>query len=223
VEYESYEDNFNKRLRELDRMAFEALKCRSPDDVLEKLRCDACSGAFSSVINVVEEEYNIWDGSRAFQSLSDGSTATMPTPDSNAVGKDHPSSNNDKDNNASVPLVLPLSFRLRPVSPEMHSNGLFRLFFFGDELVAATQASPWTFYVEVFQHREAIEKALRVFGNQGSVVGLVRRYLQRANMAYNEANNPFPGRKLVSSYSGAVTGPPNPRNGKKMYVNYFSC
>ena len=45
--------------------------------------------------------------------------------------------------------VLPFALQLLPCHPGRGPNGLFRLFFYWEELVAVTALSPWTFYPEV--------------------------------------------------------------------------
>lgn len=48
------------------------------------------------------------------------------------------------------PEFIPLAVQLRPYWPDRSLNGLFRLFFLDEELVAATQYCPCVFFPEVY-------------------------------------------------------------------------
>jgi hypothetical protein len=47
--------------------------------------------------------------------------------------------------------VIPLSIQLSPAYDDRSPNGLFRLFFFNEELVGVCQLSPWAFYPEMYK------------------------------------------------------------------------
>jgi hypothetical protein len=169
--------DYNKRIRELEQRAWDSLRCDTAQDVLNKLMCEEIHPALSSAVSFARDDHGIWKGALAVTSYG-GESPTKGTEDGGDVGAKEPDSSATRD----VP-VLPISVQLRPFFEDRGPNGLFRLFFMDGELVAATQASPWAFYSEVSQNKDAVLDALKKFASSSQMRGLLRSYTYRANLA----------------------------------------
>lgn len=144
-ENEEKEDfSLNDRCKILENRLFEIMKCESPEDILVKLKCEELSPALSSVSQIADDEYRIWNG----QYLSISSS-------SHSYDSDEKPPAEGADDNSSVlhhipsKALLPIQLQLHPYYNERSASGLFRLIFVNKQLFLVTQVSVWAFYSEV--------------------------------------------------------------------------
>lgn len=179
-------DSYNKRCRELEARAFDCLRCETADEILNKMFAEEVQPSFTSVIHIALDESGIWNSSRTFQppvvvaanakstSSSKGAKSELKEPKETRAGDMSKYEKLQGD-------ILPLSLRLRPLRSNISSKGIFRIFFFEGELVAATQASPWAFYTEVNRNRDTLVNLIKTFAFLPHIRSFVRSYVQRSN------------------------------------------
>ena len=141
-------------LRALEDRVWQSLSCSCPEDVLRIVLSADWTPTLGSVMNITQDDKGIWNGQLAHLPAS-----------ASSITVDLESSRNSLDGAAAadelVPRsstaagtahqleVLPLSLQLHSRDPQMHPSGLFRLFFYREDLVAVSSCSPWVFYPEV--------------------------------------------------------------------------
>ncbi len=157
--------NHNRALQQLEAKAWECLRCNTPEEVLAKLMCGELLACVESVLNITQDEHGIWLGQLDFArqdaakathtapSVHDSHSENYLGPKPTVVVPDKPVVAPTAEEVARAAKydteVLPLCMQLRPYYADRTPNGLFRLFFYEEEFVAATQVSPWAFYPEV--------------------------------------------------------------------------
>ena len=82
-------------------------------------------------------------------------------------------------------LVVPVQVQLRPYLPNRHCSGIFRLFFYDGNLVAATQGSSWTFYSQICELKDSIAASILKYAESESC--------QQALNAVLKKNESYPG------------------------------
>ena len=138
----------------------------------------------TSIINISDDELQIWNPrlvdvqtvKNDEEITADDSSKTNHIQTIEAA-KINPSLNPAAD----IKEVLPLAVQLRPYWPERTVNGLFRLFFFEEEFVAATQYSPIVHFPEVMKNKDTILNSLKAYAASPQTKLLVRNYLSSAN------------------------------------------
>lgn len=138
------------------------LRCVTPEEVLSKLLVEDLRPSFVSVMNITQEEKNIWRGkmghipsTKAATKRDERRHSRGGYSDDSSLGSEDRSDNSSESEKEETEVdefaheVLPLTLQLRPYFPERGCNGFFRLFFYMDELIVATSVSPWAFYPEV--------------------------------------------------------------------------
>ena len=102
-------------------------------------------------------------------------------------------SNVDKFSREVLPLSLELHSSFSNTDPNYHNpNGLFRLFFYKEDLVGVTQLSPWCFYPEVAKYKDNIVNSLLAYTNSKGIKSFITSYHNRiteVNKRYNEFNS----------------------------------
>ena len=137
------------------------------------------ASTMTSVVNISEEEMGIWNATLIKpKPIETSEIAPGDTTVTNNSATDNAASNaNGTDSLVPVtaaniatetstaanwselsPEFIPLAVQLRPYWPERSLNGLFRLFFLDEELVAVTQYCPCVFFPEVI-----IECKIRIY------------------------------------------------------------
>jgi hypothetical protein len=153
----------HRSLHFLEHSIWQCLKCSSPEEVLTKLLLEDLRPTIVSVMNISQEDKNIWRGklghqpsSRAAARREDRRHSRGGHSEESSIGSDDRSGSSDSEAEVGededeefTREVLPLTLQLRPYYPERGCNGFFRLFFYMDELIAASAVSPWVFYPEV--------------------------------------------------------------------------
>jgi hypothetical protein len=157
----------------LESSIWQSLRCDSPEEVLSKLLLEDLRPTYESVMNITQDDKYIWHGKLGHVA---GGTDWNPSTAKNGndlsnnfgsslslltAGTGLPVDYDDNSSLASIDSgefdiegefeseVLPFSLHIRPYIPERECSGLFRLFFYGDELIAVSAMSPWAFYSEV--------------------------------------------------------------------------
>lgn len=81
--------------------------------------------------------------------------------------------------------ILPFGFQIRPVvQQDISPNGFFRLFFFEEELVGVSSASPWVFYPEIWKNREAILSSIVRFAATNQMKTFIHNVYRTANRTH---------------------------------------
>jgi len=140
-------------LKALEDRVWQSLSCSCPEDVLRIVLSTDWTPTLGSVLNITQDDKGIWNGLLSHLPVSASSIAVDPG-----------SSRNSRDGVTADELVpraatttgtahqlevLPLSLQLHSKDPQMQPSGLFRLFFYREDLVAVSACSPWVFYPEV--------------------------------------------------------------------------
>ena len=174
----------NERLKVLEQVRIDCLKCDTPDEVIDKLLlCDDMHPSILSAIHICEDEHLIWNedinyvpdlNTTRVVVVKEGDCAPPAVPpkrthtDATSVGHSQ---------------VLPMGIALKLIPENVAPQHNFRLFFYNTELVAITAISPWAFYQDVFEHRDFIAKQLKMFSTTTPIKDLIRTMTMRAKEA----------------------------------------
>jgi hypothetical protein len=198
----------------LERRAWEALKCASPEDAVSKLMNENLHPPLQSCVHIADDDQNIWRGDSRIEPLDDkGESRRAPLPATAAAAavpsagtKSVVSAGSNEVNLGSASVasnatlsypaeninkghVLPVTIQLRPVARRVAPQNIFRLFFVEGELCGITAYSPWAFYPELFKDRELLLKTLQAFATTQEMRSFVHAYCNRANRSLLAANN----------------------------------
>lgn len=148
-------------LKALEDRVWQSLSCSSPEDVLRIVLSADWTPTLGSVLNITQDDKGIWNGLLAHLPASASSNTVDPGSSRNSrdgttaaadelVPRSSSSSATTSSGGTAYQLeVLPLSLQLHSRDPVMQPSGLFRLFFYREDLVAVSACSPWVFYPEV--------------------------------------------------------------------------
>lgn len=140
--------SLNDRCKILENRLFEIMKCESPEDILAKLKCEELSPALSSVSQIADDEYHIWNGQYASNSSATNSYDSEEKPPVESPDAD-PKVGDMSLHHIPSKSLLPIQLQLHPYYNERSASGLFRLVFVNKQLFLVTQVSTWAFYSEV--------------------------------------------------------------------------
>ncbi len=174
----------NERLKTLEQVRIDCLKCDTPDEVIDKLLlCDDMHPSILSAIHISEDEHLIWNGDMNYTTdlnttkvlvVKDGDHAP-PVFASSAKHTDATSVGHSE--------VLPMGIALKMIPENIAPQHIFRLFFYNTELVGITAGSPWAFYQDIYEHRDFISKQLKMFSTTTPIKELIRTMTMRAKEA----------------------------------------
>jgi len=226
----------NYALQQLEERALAILRCDSPEAVIGKIICGDIVPALSSVVNISEDDFGIWNAQLRLKatehSIINTSVEEVSTVTSNSV-EESVDKSGSHDSVDEMKEVLPIALQLRPYWPERGTNGLFRLFFFEEDLVTVTQYSPWVFYPEVLKNKDTIMHSIRTYAALPATKQFVKHYFTMANLtASSNKSNPQsealkpvnpPSRKSNRHPPNKThsTPAPTPALPTHKYVSYF--
>jgi len=127
-------------LKALEDRVWQSLSCSSPEDVLRIVLSTDLKPTLESVLNITQDDKGIWNGQLAHLPAIARDVAAA----AELVPRPVPSTTQHHQLE-----VLPMSLQLHSMNPQMQPSGLFRLFFYREDLVAVSACSPWVFYPEV--------------------------------------------------------------------------
>lgn len=146
-------NTINRTLQILEQASLNALCCVTPEEVVQKLLQPDLLPLYASVLNIAQDEYAVWNGDVEYnKAVPERRHVDSPTNASGgSAGMGVGAGDETLDH---VPgmvgawEVLPFGVQLRPFM-NRQSSGLFRVFFYDEEFIAASAVSPWAFYPEV--------------------------------------------------------------------------
>jgi hypothetical protein len=199
-------------LKALEDRVWQSLSCSCPEDVLRIVLSADWTPTLGSVLNITQDDKGIWTGLLAHLPVSASSITVDPGSSRNsrdgAAADELVSSPATTTGTAHQLEVLPLSLQLHWRDPQMQPSGLFRLFFYREDLVAVSACSPWVFYPEVganclsylpcasinvllslqhsssgqvYAHKDDINASIREYSSLGTTKAFIKQLLQRAN------------------------------------------
>lgn len=207
-------NELNRALRRLEQIAWDNLNCRNPEDVVRFLLTADLHASLESACSFAKDESKVWNpeldfgGSlNRFEDSEDGSESLvhkvglLQISSSKSVKLKKAQSFKLMETVEAVKCeqqlseVLPVNFQIRPFVEGRGIFGLFRLFFYEAEYIAATHASPWVFYPEVsffpfsnlflsrcdqvFKNKDVILNSLKIFAQQPEIKAMVSSYFKR--------------------------------------------
>jgi hypothetical protein len=191
----------SRMMRQLDVCGWEALRCSSAEEALDKFLLEDLHPPLMSCIAMADDTEEFWASTRKtpveYAALS---PAAREEEERRATHKPkkgerapHPSMQDHQ--------VLPISIQLRPF-PVNKPKNVFRLFFLDQELVAATPMCVWSHYPEIARKKDNIVKELTDWVLTKDVAGFVHSYFVKANEALimstpNTAVNLEPARRMI--------------------------
>ena len=205
-------DGLNPLFLILERKAWDALKCRAPEDIVEKLLNDNLHPPLQSCVHIADDDQNIWRGdSKVLPMNSKGdSSRSEPTTEKKSEEKkseekkeEEPPSEAERiaqlmANNINKGHILPVTIQLRPIiSNKIGPKDIFRLFFVDGELCGITAYSPWAFYPDVAKDKDILLRAIQAFATTQEMRSFVHSYCNRANYSLLQASGAINKNGLV--------------------------
>ncbi len=187
----------SQMMRQLDVIIWEALRCYTADEVVEKFLLEDVHPPMQSCIHFADDTEQIWCSTRKTLSEDAAEPAQVAKDATKTVGaagggseergpakkaahkekwKPHMTENQ----------VLPISLQLRPF-PRNKPKNAFRLFFLENELVAASPICIWSYYSQIHRKRDSVAKQLKEFACAKDTTQFVHAYFLRANQRLIEA------------------------------------
>ena len=168
-----FDDIVNLRLRAMDEIAYDAMRCNTPDDVLSYCFFEDMYPIFSSTERIAADP-EIWSGRLyeqvKMQNLDDIRTEnTIRSPALDNLSH-------------SRPRVLPFCLRLHPFDPSKGFFNQFRLFFYNGRLAAACQVSKYSYHREIVENRDLIIDGIISFATSISIKSFVKSVTKAANV-----------------------------------------
>ena len=174
----------NERLKILEQVRIDCLKCDTPDEVIDKLLlCDDMHPSILSAVHISEDEHLIWNGDMDYTTDLNTTKVVVVKDGDHAPPVATPSAAYADATSAGHAEVLPMGIALKIIPEKIAPQHIFRLFFYNAELVGITALSPWAFYQDIHEHRDFIAKQLKMFSTTTPIKDLVRTMTMRAKEA----------------------------------------
>ena len=182
----------NQLMQGLERRAWESLKCKTPDEVLEKLLNENVHPPLQSCVHIADDDQNIWKGDSQIESVATRTKKAaryqhkVLTKEEKEKAQEellHANEQAEIEENINKGHVLPVTIQLRPVVKNVRSQDVFRLFFVDGELCGVTAYSPWAYYSDIYKDRDILLNTVKAFATTPDMRNFVHSYSNRANLS----------------------------------------